>query len=342
MTKKKDTIKTMADLARQVGLSRYTVSKVLNNDPTVKEESKNKVLEACRKFNYFPNPHAVNLVKGKTNLIGMITSEIVDPFYGELIHIIENEANRNGFQLLLQCSYQDQKKEAMILNSFRSLNICGLIIAPVVTTPNPDLLDELEEMIPVVYIDRYLKTNCHYAMNDNVDSAGKITTHLISRGTHPAYLGSVHSKQNVAILHREKGYLQTMKKHKLEPIIIPLKSSEEKIDSEKYGFDNLKSWLKKGNQCSSLFCAMDNLALGAMKALYEAGLEPGKDVLVAGHDDLHLSAFTHPPLTTVRQPKQEIGLTAVEVIVNQEKGKLKKGHYIRKSFLSELIIRESA
>jgi LacI family transcriptional regulator len=203
-------------------------------------------------------------------------------------------------------------------------------------------LTALEAAVPVVYIDRYLKKRCHYIMNDNLASGAALTQRLLDRGTHPAYLGSSIAPRNMAVLQRGQGYLRTMALHGKEPILVPRsKRSARYDDSERAGYEHMVEWLAAGASPSGLFCATDTLALGAMQALRESGREPGSDVLVVGHDDLSFSAFVHPALTTVRQPKAKIGRAAVEVIAERLELNHSNAGYIHRIYSSELIIRES-
>jgi len=108
------------------------------------------------------------------------------------------------------------------------------------------------------------------------------------------------------------------------------------------GGEDTALWLKRGARPSGLFCATDSLSLGAMKALYEVGLQPGKDVLVAGHDDSGFSAYTHPSITTARQPKEQIGRTGVQIAAEKIEGQIELSRHVQRAFPSELIVRESA
>ena len=300
-------ITTMGEVPRKAGYSRYTVSKVLNGDRTVKDDTRKRVLRLCKELGYAPNPHAVSLVRKRSNSIGMVVTYITDPFYGEIIRAAEHEASSRGFQLLVQCSYGNAANEKRILETFRILQACGVIVAPVVPKPNRDFLNEMSRLFPIVYVDRYLEPQCSFVMNDNRASAGMLVEHLVSRGVVPAYLGSSHGPQNVAARQREEGYVVAMKRLLKKPTLVPLTIGMGGEDTAQFGCDNVAAWLQQGARPSGLFCATDSLALGAMKALYGVGLQPGKDVLVGGHDDSSFSAYTQPSITTARQPKEQIG-----------------------------------
>ena len=307
---------TMKDVARNAGLSLYTVSKVLNGHASVREGTRLKVLQACEALGYERNPHAVNLVSRKTTTIGMIVSHITNPFYGEIIEAAEREARRRGYNLVYQCSYLDATIEASIIRHFQALRVCGLVIAPVVTSANRALLERAEEAFPVVYVDRYFSPDCSYVVNDNIASACLATNHLIERGTSPAYLGSIRSSLNPALLDRESGYRRAMEAKGLVPTLIPPENSAAERDNELFGYENMRAFLVSTPPPSGLFCANDSVAIGAMRALSERGLAIGKDVLVVGHDNISYTAYLNPPLTTVEQPKKEMGEGAVTLLAN--------------------------
>ncbi|OQA03911.1 MAG: Ribose operon repressor [Planctomycetes bacterium ADurb.Bin401] len=330
----------MADVAAEAGLSRYTVSKVLNG-VYVSEKSRQKVLEACKKLHYRRNLYATNLVRNKSFTIGMVISQSYDSFFGEIINAAEKEAHANGYQLICQCSYGDTQKENKIIMNFESLKICGLIVAPVVSDSQPEQWTVLEERFPVINFDCYLKQDSNYVINDNWLSGKLVTEHLISRGRVPAYLGSVHPDNNLAIKKRKKGYTDTMKKYGLQPQIIPTTNSSETMDNQQFGYDNFISYLNKHALPEALFCATDRIAMGAIFALQERGIRVGRDIIVAGHDDLEFGAYMSPTLTTVAQPKQEMGAECVRSLLDLMQNNKSQKKYVQKVLRPELIIRQS-
>ncbi len=306
---------TMSDVAKMAGYSLYTVSKVVNGNTSVKKATRERVLAACEELGYERNLYAVNLVSKTSNTIGMIVSQIVNPFYGEIIEAAEKEAARLGYQLVYRCSYMDAATEAAALRHFLSLKVCGIILSPVITDENRDLLAQLDKRLPLVYIDRYFADASHHVVNDNYESAALVTSHLLEQGIQPAYLGSFHGILNRAFLDRERGYRAAMETAGLEPLLIPGHRNGH-IDNEDYGYASVTAYLKEHAAPSGLFCATDSIAIGAMRAFEEKNLRVGRDILLAGHDDLPYSAFLNPPLTTVSQPKQAMGEEAINAVTH--------------------------
>src|SRR3989339_411300 len=118
---------TMRDIAKQVGVCRYTVSKVLNGDSSVRKDVREHVLAACQALGYVPNPHAVSLVRGHSRAIGMLVSRITDSFYGEVIEAAEKEAKAQDFQLTFACTYNQPDLERDLLQHFHSQRVVGVI-----------------------------------------------------------------------------------------------------------------------------------------------------------------------------------------------------------------------
>jgi len=331
---------TMNDVAREAGLTRQTVSKYLNGGKNIKPDSARRIDAACEKLNYVPNIHAVNLVKGHSNIIGMVIPAVTDPFFGEIIRFVESEANDRGYQLIYQCAYKDSEKEAAIIQSFRSLDVSAFIITPSQIRPNRRLLSNLEKNYRVVYIENILKNNCHYVVNDNFHSGVMITEHVVSKGVKPVFLS--HPYVNYSIKGRQEAYLHVCKKNNIKPRLIPLNIGDYSWQTEWCGYENVLNWLNEGNSADGLICATDRLAFGAMKALQQKKYHIGKDILVTGHDDLNYASFTNPPLTTVRQPKEQMGKAVISTLLDKLENKGTSRKFFREKYFSELIVRQSA
>lgn len=327
----------MKDVASLAGVSRYTVSKFLNGIP-VKDQTEEKIRAACEKLDYRRNLFAVNLVSQKSQLIGMIISQSFDSFFGDIIAAAENEAHKRGYFLLCQCSYGSPKEEARIMDTFLSMQVCGLCVAPVSSEDNAEQWSRIETKMPVVYFDCYLNEDSNYIMTDNFKSSQMVTEYLLSLDTIPSYLGSVHKESNIAIKKRNQGYRDTMLSAGYEPHYIPTANSSEKLDNYRFGYENMAAYLKDYPAPKAVFCATDRAAIGAVKALTEKGLVVGRDVLVAGHDDLSMSQYLNPTLTTVSQPKNMIGQESVKAVLALLGSKTKK---IKKALMPKLIIRDS-
>lgn len=330
----------MSLIAKEAGLSRYTVSKILGGDSTVKAESRRRVRELCERYGYLPDDHAVGLVKGKTNLIAMVVPYITDAFYSEIIELTEGFAEGAGYRVLFKSSYNQAAKEAEILKGFLALKVCAMVVVPVVDGPDLRLHALAGKRVPMVYLDRPLASAAHHILNDNAASAETMTRHLLKKTRDVAFLDSFYGSLNPTAVARRQGYVRAMEARGQRPRFIPVDASRERQDNEPYGFENMARFLEAGGRAEAVFCITDAVALGACKAIYGAGMIPGKDIMVAGHDDLRFGAYAHPTLTTMRQPKERLSQACIQTLDQLICGK-RVAEKVQ-VFGSELVIRESA
>lgn len=330
---------TMLDIAKRSGISRYTISKVLNGNPSVRPATREKVLAACRKYGYIPDSAAVGLVKGHTNLIGVTVPYLTDDFYSEFIEKLDRIAPVRGYQLIYRSSYNDGATEAAILRSFLSLKVCGLIVVPVVRGADPAIHRLAARRVPVVYFDRPLDGEQYCVLNDNREGTFRMTKLLLEKGRRPSYLGSFYRESNITAVRREQGYCEAMTAAGLEPDCLDVVAGGELQDNERFGYENTVRRLAGGRVPDALLCVTDAVALGAMRALSEAGIRPGADVPICGHDNLRFSEFTTPSLSTVRQRKDLFADTCIDILDRSLHGDPpERREYI---FSPELILRES-
>jgi LacI family transcriptional regulator len=333
---------TMRDVARHAGLSLYTVSKVLNGNGGVTAATRNKVLESCEALGYARNPYAVNLVKGKSKTIGLLVSQILNPFYGEMVEAAERMARQLGYDLIYRCSYLDVDQESEIVRQFMALRVCGLIITPIVSqeavAKNQEFLRSVAQKVPLIYLDRFLDIHSNYIINDNFSSGRTATEHLIQLGRAPHYLSTRRSVMNSALQAREAGYHAAMQAAGLAPRFIDGQGAPSPRDDEKFGFRAVQTHLSEFPAPEAIFCANDLVAIGALGALSENGLKVGTDVLLVGHDDISVAAYLNPPLTTMAAPKLEMGRHAIEAIVRLNSDPTLK---IQEVLTSELKVRPS-
>ena len=331
---------TTTQIAAKVGLSRFTVSKILNGDTSVKEKNRKKVLELCDKLGFVMNQNALGLKTGKNSILALIVPYITDGFYAELIEHMENYAGEKGYILTYKSSYNNAEIEKKVIRTFLSLNVCGMIVVPAVTNTDFSVHLFAEKNIPFIYLDRTVRENSYAVLNNNHESAFSMTEYLLGKRENVAFIDSFYGDLNPTAVDRKKGYLDAMKKHGRKPVLITAPDTKIHQDNEFYGLESMRAFLKGHEAPQAVFCITDAVAFGAEAALREIGLTPGKDVLVAGHDDLRFSQFANPSLTTMRQPAKELAENAVMFISELKDGK--KPKKIIRSFSSSLIIRNSA
>ncbi|MGC2164712.1 MAG: LacI family DNA-binding transcriptional regulator [Gallionella sp.] len=336
---------TMQDIAALVGVSRITVSKYFNGNLSIKAETRRKIEQACSDLHYVPDPHAVSLVKGKSQLIGVVLPIISEPFFAEVLSVIEREASAIGLRVVILCSYNDTEREAAALLALRSMKVQGIIFTPVASQDNVDLLKRLEKEIRVIYLDSYFNTDCHFVMNDNMQSISLVTRYLLSRGHNPAFLGAPPVAYPSGP-ERVSGYIRAMQEAGSTPFQIPVPKSAVTWDFAAFAMQYTLNFLGTGEwqkqQRDALICATDRLAIGAMAAFRKFGLEPGKDVAFVGHDDLPVCEYLYPALTTVKQDVQAIGRAVIECFGIDASTFTAGDRYFQRRFPARLIVRNSA
>lgn len=331
----------MADIAAEAGLSRYTISKILKGDPSVRPRNREKVLRLCEKYGFVPNANAVNLVSGGPSIIGMIVPYITDGFYAELIELAEKYAASRGLSMIYQSSYNDPRIEERIIRSFMGFKVRALLLVPVLGDANQKLHRQAEANFPVIFLDRTIFPGCCSVLNDNRASCRTMTEHLLDNAAEVAYLGSFYGGTNPTAIDRRQGYLEAVTARGAEPFFLPLAATGEQQDNERFGYENISAFLKNGGKIpEALCCVTDAVALGAMRAMRDAGYTPGQDVLIGGHDNLHFCEYTTPQLSSMAQPKREMAAAAIDMALKFISG---EAPAVRQVILkSELIVRQSS
>ena len=336
---------TMQDIATLVGVSRITVSKYFNGNQGVKAETRKRIEQVCAELNYLPDQNAVRLVKGKANLIGVIIPVLTEPFFAEVLSVIGDEAALMGLRVVIFCSYNDPAREAAALLAMRSTKAHGVIITPVLSQQNAELLKQLEKEMRIVFLDSYLSPDCHYVMNDNLQSIGLVTRYLLSREHSPAFLAAPKVAYPSGP-ERIAGYSAAMSEAGCEPYFVPVDAVEATWSFEAFAMHHTLNMLGSGawfkEKRTALICATDRLAIGAMAAFRKFGLEPGRDVAFVGHDDLPVCEYLNPSLTTVKQDVVSIGRAVMECMKFESSSLTTQTDYFQKKFNARLIVRESA
>lgn len=339
----------MEDFSEFVGLSRPTVSKYFNDPSSVRKKTRDSIEEALRKSGFRPNMFAVNLNRQRSNIIGIVIPNTVDPFFMALIRRIEVIANESGFLAFVLSSDGRREVQDEAIKTFRSMNVAGAIIAPIGSAQGNSTLEQLGRDIPLVYVDTPFDSEAAFVGTDNRQSFGLIVDYLCRSGEPPCFFGM--PEVNVNASERKKAYIEAMERLNVSPKIIAV-SDVATWEFEQFAFEETTRLLETtgGMASQTIVCANDRLAFGVIAAAWKKGLKighgPGCDIRVAGHDDHPLSQYACPPITTVAQNYKEIGRLAIGLLLKklgEEHGihdpKLRQERILLKS---ELMLRQSA
>ncbi|WP_407426298.1 LacI family DNA-binding transcriptional regulator [Arcticibacter sp.] len=305
-------LKNVADMA---GVSVATVSRVLNSEEVVKEDTKQKVLAAIKKLNYTPNRVAQRLRSTKTNsrIIGLLIPDIQNPFYVDVIRGIEEYAYAHNSVVIIGNFSQDEKKEKLYIDILKSESVDGFIVAPS-NEKNVYIKALMTDGFPIVCIDRGMKdVDVDLVKVDNQQGVFNAVQHLINLGH--TRIGHVTGKPFLPTTHeRMAGYEEAMKKYELEidPEIIV--SSNSDYES---GAEQTARLLELENPPTAIFTANNLITLGALDTINRRGLRIPEDVAIVGFDDVYWANSLNPPLTAVRQPGFEIGKRSCELLIQR-------------------------
>lgn len=299
---------TLEDIARLANVSRSTVSRVLNNDPNVKPETRARVEAVLREINFQPNLAARSLAARRAGIVGLVipagTKEIFsDPYFGILIQGVTQACNARDYSVMLWLSTPEYERTAI-----RKILYGGLLDGVIVSSmliDDPIVQALYTSDVPFVLVGRHPTLTVSYVDVDNVGGAYAATTHLIQAGRQR--IATITGPQNmIAGIDRLHGYCEALAAHGLS--VLPELIAEGNF-SERSGYEAMQRLLPA--RPDAVFVASDIMASGALQVLRRVGLRVPQDVAIIGFDDIPAAELFDPPLTTVRQPIQNMGYQAM-------------------------------
>lgn len=323
---------TIADIAAQADVSISTVSRVLNNTAPVAETTRQAVLEAMEALDYQPNIFAQGLASGQSLTIGVLTQHIHSPLYATLGRGIMEGMDHSPYTPLFVDGYWERAREERLVETLLRRRVDGLIVLG--GNLPAQWLRETARQVPLIVFGHEvpgLEDQC--LKMDDYEGAYKATQHLIDLG----HRRIAHVTGNLAhtdAIARRDGYLQALLDNQIEPVPELMAEGEY---TEQSGMLAVEMLFTRGRTFSAVFAANDESAYGVHLALYRRGFRVPQDVSLVGFDDIRSSAFTTPPLTTVRQPAMEIGRAAAQAVLKL----MQDEPFELPQFPMKLIIRES-
>lgn len=301
---------TIADVAKLAGLSRATVSRVLNNHPNVTEDKIQLVREAMKKLNYVPNSMAQRLRNQKTDTIGILIPQLTNPFFAYLVEAIDKVATENNLQILICQTRYSKQKELDFLQLLKTKQVDGLILAA--TENSWDIIKPFREFGPIVLCNEYEKTAQVPTVRLDQLQAGYIgTRYLIEQGYQT--IASACGGQSSVGRDREEGFRKA-----LEEAGIPVRSEWvfRSVNVIEDGKRIIRTIFNMKERPSAIFTGSDQVAAGIIMGAKELGKKVPDDIAVIGFDDQSIAQVVEPALTTIRQPIEEIGKTAMEIMID--------------------------
>jgi len=332
------------DVAKRAKVSIATVSRVVNGVGPVRTTTRARVLKAIQELKYHPNIHARTLAGGKSHTVGMVVSNLANPFFLDIFRSLESEAHRRGYDVLVANTDYNPRQLVASVHMMMGRRLAGLAV--IVSEMEPPLLQELmESNLPIVFYDVGKPArNIHNIKVRYEKSILKVVEYLYSMGhRRMAFVG--HHTELDPLQERKRAFLEAIQRYsgEVEHAIITDR------DGPAGGQQATRNLLASGFRPTAIICVNDFMALGVLKELNEHNLAVPGAVSVTGYDNISLSEFARPTLTTVNIPRERIGRLAFSVLVPGQANNGDQGdfngvpHDQGREYLidTELVIRES-
>lgn len=307
---------TLEEIARLAGCSRSTVSRVINHDPHVRTETRERVWRIIKEHDFQPNLAARALAGRRSRVIGLVIPQslstiFTDPYFSMLIQGCAKACDERGYYLMLSLVLRQADDTYRWLIHARHMD--GLLLAPPLIN-DPFVPHLLDKDLPLVMIGRIPgRTDISTVNIDNIKGASLATQHLLELGY--SQIATITGAMNLVGAHdRLEGYLCALRQAGIEP---PPEYIQEGDWSEASGWRTMQRLLQVTPRPDAVFAANDSMAIGAMKAIQAAGLKVPDDIAVVGFDDMPAAATIDPPLTTVHHPIERIGFLAAVTLIEK-------------------------
>ena len=331
---------TLKDLAQKLGLSTSTVSRALQNNPAISDDTRLRVNKLAKKIGYYPDALAKSLKNKKSYTIGVIVPEISHFFFSSVIDGIEDVTYKDGYTILVTKSNEDFEREVLNLESLISNRVAGVIASISQNTKTgKHFYNIINRGIPLVLFDRVLDDlDVHKIVGDDFEKVYEMVNHLIDSGyQNIAYLAGP-SHLNIT-MNRVDGYKKALIDNNIElmdGLIMNINLNEND------GFEGAKTLIRKFPKVDAICCVNDPVALGVYKYLNKVGIKIPDKIGVTGFSNNPSSETINPPMTTVDQQGYKMGRKAAKILLqkinNESIDSLDKTHIIE----GELIIRDSS
>lgn len=331
---------TIQNVAKEAGVSITTVSRVINNNYPVKEETRKKVEKAIKKLNFRPNVLARGLIHNKTDTIGVIVPSITNLFFPTVVKGIESVLREQGYSIYLCDTDDKEEEEISYVRSLLARQVDGIIVIdPRTKNIKSGFYEETAKEVPLVCINGYNKgISCNFVLNDEETGAAHAMEYLIGLG-----------HRDIAFVRGEKSYSYDLKEKVYREIMEKYKNNEnEKIinigagntdETMELTMEKIKKTFENPSHPTAFFACNDLMALGVINACKKVGLDVPNDISVMGFDNIVISSLVEPKITTVDQNMYALGENAAHILI---KNINKKDMNTQKVVLeAKLIIRDS-
>lgn len=335
---------TIKDIAKICGVGVSTVSRAINNHPDINPETKEKIMNTIKEYGYVPNNSARNLKRVDAKAIAVLVKGISNPFFSNMIKVIEEECKKKRYSMELSHIETDEDEVDAALKVVKEKRLRGIIFLGGLFSHSDEKLKKLN--VPFVFstagsIPENISKNqySNIGVDDRKESA-RMVDYLIRLGHRNIAIVVAEAEEESIGKLRLEGYYDALQAHNIpvNPKLIYQTRDDIGHFSMENGYLTARKLVESGEQFSAVYAVADALAIGAIRALLEAGVRVPDDVSVAGYDGIDVSGYISPSLTTIRQPVEEMAKDTVKLLFDIIAGKKDHQHI---TYEAELLERES-
>jgi LacI family transcriptional regulator len=307
---------TLRDVASAAGVTLATASRSLNNAYGVHADTRARVMQIAARLNYKPNRFARGLVTGRSNMVGLIISDVRNSYFAEVARGAEDAAYAAGRDLMLCNSDLDSAKQMRYISSLMEKRVEGIIMNSVSALTREEQAYLAESGVPVVLLNRHTRGAAFSTVCADNEVGGKLVAECFLRHGHTKLVHFTGPKRHANLAQRGHGFMRAIDRSAdgAEASVV------HGVHTVTGGYEMASSLFADLGDITGIFAANDAVAFGVIRAAIEKKVRIPEDVSLIGFDDVELAALVHPPLTTLQQSKYEIGAAAVEILLRRSSG----------------------
>ncbi len=308
---------TMDDVAAKAGVSRALVSLVMRDSPRVSKSSREKVLAAAQDLGYRPNVWARNLASGQTHTIGVMLNDLHNPFFTEMAEGAAAAAAERDLQILISSGWKRDAGELQAIEAFMNMRTDGLLLAA--ARLSTEVLESFATQTPTVAVSTYVESDLFDTVSNNEDHGGSLVVdHLVDLGH--TRIGHIDAGVAPSGPERRNGFMKAMLERGLAPIVV------EGAFDEEAGAAGAAQLMDLHEPPTAIFAGNDLAAIGVLTKLQELGVRVPDDISVVGYDNTILSSIGTVSLTTIHQPRRQLGRIAIDLLAERLAGREEARH----------------
>ncbi len=331
---------TIKDVAKICGVGVSTVSRAINNHPDINEETKQKIMDTIRQYHYVPNNSARNLKRSDSNTIAVLIKGISNPFFIPMIQVLERETKKKKYSFVLQQVDEKADEIETAIQLEKEKRLRGIVFLGGCSSHAREKLEQLSVPFVIATADQLQGPEEEEYPSVNVDNkkeSEKLVDYLIACGHQRiAVLAAYRQDESIGKLRLE-GYSRALQRHGIpwDDSLIMYTRDKQDIYTMENGYALTKELLKSDASFSCIYALSDSMAIGACKAIFEAGKRVPQDYSVAGFDGLEYASFYEPSITTICQPREEMAEATIQILFDLIKKKKVENRHIFEARLVE-------